>query len=220
MVVSFCPSTKESNSSHTRERAQTLEYRYLKPDTPTRKMITDNPEFECFYVKPQRQALVEYLGGEVCWAPIDFFFSNILPPINPKFNIENIFEECIVKEELKQSDDSYVWSVFEKDPQDNDQHETAVFEPLGEIYKVITDLVKRTHDKGPYLPIQTTSLNITGNVATWSEKDSDLTPEAHVHLIEPGLGYPKEFHWYNSAFVLEFKKHSNKESEVILNFSS
>ena len=220
MVVSLCPSTKKSNSSHTLERTQLLEYKYLKPDTPTRKRITDNPEFECFYVKPQRQALVEYLGGEVCWAPIDFFFSNILPPIDPKFNIENIFEECIVKEELKQSSDSYVWSVFEKDPQDNDQHETAVFKPLGEIFKFITDLVKGAHDKGPYLPIQTTSLNINGNVATWSEKDSDLKPDAHVHLIEPGLGYPKEFHWYNSAFVLEFKKHSNKESEVILNFSS
>ena len=165
MVVSFCPSTKKSNSSLTLERTQLLEYEYLKPDTPTRKRITDNLEFECFYVKPQRQALVEYLGGEVCWAPIDFFFSNILPPIDPKFNIENIFEECIVKEELKQSDDSYVWSVFEKDPQDNDQHETAVFKPLEDIFKFITKSAQNIDGEGKYCPAPTTYLHVDGNKA-------------------------------------------------------
>ena len=116
-----------------------------------------------------------------------------MPPINQKLNVDRFFEYCKTNQKLEESSDgSYVWKDFSKDPQDNDKHETAVFKPLGEIFKFITDLAKGAHDKGPYLPIQTTSLNINGNVATWSEKDSDLKPDARVHLIEPCLGYPKK----------------------------
>ena len=222
MVVSSSLSTKESTPTRTQEHEQSTEYKDPEPDTPTRERITNDVEFECFYVKSQRQALIEYLGGEVCWSPIDFFFNNILPPINPKFNIKRIINYCIKKSMLKVDDcGSYVWSSFSEDPQDNDNHETAVFDPLKNIFKFVKDSAVKTRKKRSRCPSPITYLHVDGNKATWSEKKSDLKPDAHVYLIEPELGYPENTcnrHWYSSVFVLEFKKHIDKESQVTLFF--
>ena len=154
----------------------------------------------------------------MCWSPVDFFFNNILPPINPKFNVKRIINYCIKKSLLKVSDcGSYVWSSFSEDPQDNDNHETAVFDPLKNIFKFVKDSAVKTRKKRSRCPSPITYLHVDGNKATWSEKKSDLKPDAHVYLNKHNLGYPvgtEDRHWYNSVFVLEFKKHSNEEARV------
>lgn len=226
-MVSFCLPTEGSSTSRTEEDEQLQGHQVPRPDTPTRRRITDNSEFECFYVKPQREALVEYLGGKICWSTVEFFFSNILPPVSPQFNIESIYGLCIKEKILKNHDDDdddddgcgpKIWSAFIETPKNNDDHETSVFKPLEKIFNSITKLAKKKRTNGSYCPALTTYFCVGGSTATWSEKSSDLKPDAHVYLIEPRLGYPEGTcgrHWYNSVFVLEFKKHNNQESEVM-----
>ena len=159
----------------------------------------------------------------MCWASMDFFLNKILPPISPQLNVDRVLEYCKTKELLtKDKSGSYVWAPFLEDPKNNNTHETVVFEPLKDIFNFITKAGEETQENGEDFPDKTTYLHVDGNKVTWSEKKSDLKPDAHVHLIEPTLGYPKKTedrHWYNSAFVLEFKKHSNQELEVISFFS-
>ena len=114
-----------------------------------------------------------------------------------------------------------MWSDFPENPEDSSIHEATVFKSLAGIFEFITDAAKSTQGKRSSCPAPTTHLHVDGNKATWSEKKSDLKPDAHVYLIEPELGYPENTfnrHWYSSVFVLEFKKHIDKESQVTLFF--
>lgn len=181
------------------------------PDTPKRLRITDNAEFNCSFVKLQRRALTEYIGGQVCAATVGYFFSRVLPPILPQFNIERIYGYCIDKGFLKipEECEKYVWSDFLTNPGNDTKHETAVFRPLKKIFKYVTDAVKQTQKNGVYCPAPTTYLHVDGNTASWSENDSYLKPDGHVYLKngEPGNPkHPNEHNWYNSVFILQFKK--------------
>lgn len=218
MVVSSSLS-RESTPSCTQEYVQSYDSQLPEPDTPTRARITDNPEFQCFYVKSQREALVEYLGGEVCWSSVEYFFKNVLPQVRPQLDVERIYKHCIRKKKLKKCGrrGSYVWSDFPENPEDSSIHEATVFKSLAGIFELITDAAKSTQGKRSSCPAPTTHLHVDGNKATWSEKKSDLKPDAHVYLNEHNLGYPvgtEDRHWYNSVFVLEFKKNSNEEARV------
>ena len=116
------------------------------PDTPKRLRITDNAEFNCSYVKPQRKALAEYLGGEVCVGTVDYFFSHVLPPILPQFDIKDISQYCKQKKILgaQGRSASHVWSAFMKNPKNDTNHETVVFRPLEKIFNFIIDAAKET----------------------------------------------------------------------------
>ena len=67
-----------------------------------------------------------------------------------------------------------------------------MFEPLKDIFGFITKTGEKTQENGADCPDKTTYLHVDGNKVTWSEKRSDLKPDAHVHLIESTLGYPKK----------------------------
>ena len=211
MVVSS--SIRPSEGTTTAYSRSLAAYRpYLScPDTPTRSRITDNAEFNCSYVKPQRKALAEYLGGEVCVGTVDYFFSHVLPPILPQFDIKDISQYCKQKKILgaQGRSASHVWSAFMKNPKNDTNHETVVFRPLEKIFNFIIDAAKETQKEGVYCPAPTTYLCVDGNRATWSEKDSYLKPDAHVYLRDGELSSPKApntYNWYNSAFILQFKK--------------
>ena len=211
MVVSFPIRPSEGSTTTLSRMRVTYRNRLKCPDTPTRSRITDDAEFTCSYVKPQRKALAEYLGGEVCVVEKDQFFSHILPPICPQVNIEKIFFYCIQKKILGKQGRaaSYVWKAFRENPRNNKNHETAVFRPLEEIFNRIIDAAAMTQKKGVYYPAPISYLHVDGNTATWSEKDSYLKPDAHVYLRDGELSSPKApntYNWYNSAFILQFKK--------------
>ena len=104
---------------------------------------------------------------------------------------------------------SYVWKAFRENPRNNKNHETAVFRPLEEIFNRIIDAAAMTQKKGVYYPAPISYLHVDGNTATWSEKDSYLKPDAHVYLRngEPNNPEaPNMYNWYNSVFILQFKK--------------
>ena len=229
MVVSLSlpiGSIRESTTPRTQDIEEPNSPVLPCPDTPTRIRITDDPEFMCSFAQSQRQALVEYLGGETYCSSVEYFLEKVLPPISPHFNIENVFERCIKDRVLfdhrkrghrkREDGDKYTWKGFEKDPRNNTKHETKVFKPLDTIFELVTDIAKK--EGGTYCPEPTTYLYSDGNTETWSEKNSKLKPDAHVYLKIGGIGYPKKLnkrHWYNSVFVLQFKKHSNEIAEVI-----
>ena len=96
-----------------------------------------------------------------------------------------------------------------KNPKNDTKHETAVFRPLKKIFKYVTDAVKQTQKNGVYCPAPTTYLHVDGNTAPWSENDSYLKPDGHVYLKNGEPGNPKDpnkHNWYNSVFILQFKK--------------
>ena len=142
-----------------------------------------------------------------------------MPLIGPQFNIKAIVKYCIKNKILVKCGNSteYVWDNFLENPKDNKNHETAVFKPLDKIFSSIIDVAQKLQNEKTNCPAPISYLHSDGFTATWSEKNSQLKPDAHVFLEGTELGPMQEIgnrNWYNSAFVLHFKKSSKGEHDV------
>lgn len=222
-------SSFENELSH-RPRDNTPEFNPpLSPiDTPMLPRVVENFEYLSRYTKYQRDVIIKHIGGVVSLGSIDYFFKNVLPTIPTQFSTKRILEYCLVKEvlikERHRGTTEYHWKDFSTKPENSTSHETLVFNhPLMNIFTFISESAQLTQKEGSKTVNQTTELHADGNKPTWSEKESDLRPDAHIFLKEHNLGYPDTLeghHWYNSALALHFKKSGKSEDSYEVVFIS
>lgn len=215
-------SPTDDSLSHARETTPELTHLPVNCDTPSAPRFSEDVDFRSLFVKPQRQLLIEYLGGEARCETTGYFFKNILPPVWKQLSVNRIFKRCLESGVLIERDcpetTRYSWAGFSNDPEKSSQSESTVFNnPLENLFNSIVKAAFETSSKGTDCPRQTTYMNADGDNPTWSEMKSDLKPDAHVFLKDPDQGYPDTLngrHWYSSALSLHFKKSEKGSYEV------
>ena len=149
---------------------------------------------------------------------MDYFFDYILPPIRPEFNIDQILEYCVQHNALRGSSltENFSWNHFSLNK--SIACETEIYnQSLMDIFDVITNAALETWSGTSPKPEPSCYLYADGNKATWSLKGSDIKPDAHMFLKNPGSNFPKKHggrHWYTAALSFHFKKSEKDDYEA------
>ena len=196
-------------SDRAREKTPDRVPEVIEVDTPVRERLGENSSVLSLYVLRQRDAIIYHIGSEVAEDSMDYFFQNVLPPIKPEFDIDRILARCVRNKLLAihRPTGKYHWTCFKLESECH-THETKVYNgPITEIFNEITKAA--LDDIQSPKPEVTCQIHADGNKATWSLKESELKPDAHLFIKSPYNTYPEMLdgkHWYNVALSLHFKK--------------
>lgn len=204
-------------SQYDRESTPDRKTEIIEWDSPLKPRLGENPEVRCRFAESTRAAIIEYIGGEVWYDSVEYFFGHVLPPIRPEFDVDQIVKQCIEDGALKYNKRSkkYWWKDFPSSSVRKKMHETKVYnKPLGNIFDAITNAASKIERSRNMKP--TGRLHTDGNRATWSMKGSDIKPDGHIFKDSKDDSYPKILkgkHWYNVAFSFHFKKSENSPDD-------
>ena len=173
-------------------------------------------DFSSLGVAYRRSEVIENLDNEVRMGNMDYFFNNILPPIRPEFDIEQIFKYCIKKKILTKGphSENYIWGVVPKgldDPSDR-----AYVKLFMRIFHAVIKAAQETSTSNigtiPFKPID-------GGKARLSDYDryshEELSPYVYVENRNVKFkGSIRSRHWYTSGFGFHFKESNDDEFGV------
>ena len=213
--VSLIPYSQESEPE-TPKRVNKLS----RKDTPRAERVQETPAYTSSYVDPQREQLIASIGGEVFEETTESFFEHALPPLKSELKIDDIYNACLGRHVLTKDEESddYKWIGLLDSPSNKELRENDVYnKPLGAIFKEITTIAEELSE------LKCKSyFHADGNKTYWSEKTTDIKPDALILLKNPNDGYPKKHggkHWYNAVCSIEFKKaDTDKDAYGVITF--
>ena len=191
-----------------------------RKDTPRAERVQETKDYTSSYVDPQRDKLIASIRGEVFEETTEGFFEHALPPLKPELKIDDIYNVCLglgILTKEKESDD-YKWNRLLDTSSNVKMRENDIYNiPLGAIFKEITTIAEELSE------LKCKSyFHADGNKTYWSEKTTDIKPDALILLKNPNDGYPKKHegkHWYNAVCSIEFKKaDTDKDAYGVITF--
>ena len=151
--------------------------------------------------------VIEKLYNEVRMGDLDYFFENVLPPIQLKFDANRIFNHCIKNEILTKDpqSESYTWKFIPKDMRNFDHR--AYVDPFMEISRAIIKAARKTRShkitRVPFIPKDGGKSELSDN----GDYPEELCPYLYFENRNIRFkGRMEERHWYTSGFGFHFKQ--------------
>ena len=160
----------------------------------------------------RRSEVIENLDNEVRMGNMDYFFNNILPPIRPEFNIEQIFKHCVKKKLLTKGPKSkgYTWKAVPKNAKVLTNR--VYINPFMRIFRAVIKAAQETSSpkttRIPFMPVDGRGIKLSV---------SDEKPRPFVYIENPNVIFPgtiKERHWFSAGFGFHFKGKKIDEFDV------
>ena len=160
----------------------------------------------------RRSEVIENLDNEVRMGNMDYFFNNILPPIRPEFDIEQIFKYCVKKKILTKGPKSkgYTWKAVPKNAKGLSNR--VYVNPFMRIFRAVIKAAQETSSpkttRIPFMPVDGRGIKLSV---------SDEKPKPFVYIENPNVIFPgtiKERHWFSAGFGFHFKGKKVDEFDV------
>lgn len=166
----------------------------------------------------QRTSIIDHLDGHVMEVSLDYFFSNVLPPLPEGVDILKVLESL--------REDSVVdgrWAAFQLNPSEDDRHESIVYNALGQAF----DSIITAASQCPPGAKQTLEFKLSPTEALHSEEDTGIRPNGFLILKKQTIPCPDPLNitkpgrsrkrsrdspsWYDIAATAEFTKSADSE---------
>ena len=173
--------------------------------------------FHPFEVLCGRRKVIKLLNNEVRMGNMDYFFNNILPPIRPEFDIEQIFKYCIKKKILTKGPKSkgYTWKAVPKNAKVLTNR--VYIDPFMRIFRAVIKAAQETSPpkttRIPFMPIDGREARLSDNPEFLSEENLS----SYVYVENPMVNFPgsiEERHWLSAGFGFHFKGEKGDEADV------
>ena len=169
-----------------------------------------------FILPPLPPRVIEKLKNEVRMGDLDYFFENVLPPIQLKLDTDRIFNHCIKNEILTKDpqSESYTWKLIPKDMRNFDHR--AYVDPFMEISRAIIKAARKTStSKITRVPF----ILKDGGKSELSDNDDYPEEELCPYLYFENRnirfkGRMEDRHWYTSGFGFHFKRSDEDDIDV------
>ena len=168
-----------------------------------------------FILPPLPPRVIEKLKNEVRMGDLDYFFENVLPPIQLKLDTDRIFNHCIKNEILTKDpqSESYTWKFIPKDMRNFDHR--AYVDPFMEISRAIIKAARKTRShKITRVPF----ILKDGGKSELSDNDDypeELCPYLYFENRNVRFkGRMEDRHWYTSGFGFHFKRSDEDDIDV------
>ena len=164
----------------------------------------------------RRSEVIENLDNEVRMGNMDYFFNNILPPIRPEFDIEQIFKYCVKKKILTKGPKSkgYTWKAVPKNAKGLSNR--VYVNPFMRIFRAVIKAAQETSSpkttRTPFMPVDGRGIKLSV---------SDEKPRPFVYIENPNVIFPgtiKERHWFSAGFGFHFKGKKVDEFDVSISY--
>ena len=165
--------------------------------------------FHPFEVLCGRRKVIKLLNNEVRMGNMDYFFNNILPPIRPEFDIEQIFKYCVKKKILTKGPKSkgYTWKAVPKNAKGLSNR--VYVNPFMRIFRAVIKAAQETSSpkttRIPFMPVDGREANLSDDPELLPEEK----PSPYVYIKNPNVSLPKpveNHHWLSSGFGFHFKQ--------------
>ena len=165
----------------------------------------------------RRSEVIENLDNEVRMGNMDYFFNNILPPIRPEFDIEQIFKHCVKKKILTKGPKSkgYTWKAVPKNAKGLSNR--VYVNPFMRIFRAVIKAAQETSSpkttRIPFMPVDGREANLSDDPELLPEEK----PSPYVYIKNPNVSLPKpveNHHWLSSGFGFHFKESDDEEFSV------
>ena len=160
-----------------------------------------------FILPPLPPRVIEKLKNEVRMGDLDYFFENVLPPIQLKLDTDRIFNHCIKNEILTKDpqSESYTWKFIPKDMRNFDHR--AYVDPFMEISRAIIKAARKTRShkitRVPFIPKDGGKSELSDN----GDYPEELCPYLYFENRNIRFkGRMEDRHWYTSGFGFHFKQ--------------
>lgn len=199
-----------SHSQETNPRTPRKATRFFAKDTPRKERMQESKDYRSSYADGQRIKLLEFLGWECYSDTMEYFFDHVLPPLHSDLKVDDILDRCIAKQLLvyKKRSKSYRWEELTKKISNKGLHETKTYN--GSLKKIFDEIAEIAEGNSTTSLIRRAYFHADGNRRTWSEKNIDIKPDAHIFMLTPDNGYPEKGNWYNAICTFQFKKVKEK----------
>jgi hypothetical protein len=177
-------------------------------ETPTRPRQSFSSRYRAGHLSDARSVVIEDLG-DIPLVSVDFFTSNVLPPIGDKF-LGNIKDSLVAKKHIENNR----WSAFPKSPKATGLVETQAFSAFPTMVDHIVQTTSTLMDSEPTLKFV-----CKPNVAPVSERNNSTRPDGQLELKEKkSVGEvsssDEKSHWEDIVVPCEFKIDKNDYEDV------
>ncbi|KAJ3556688.1 hypothetical protein NM688_g1887 [Phlebia brevispora] len=157
-----------------------------------------------------RAAALRDMGQRIKEVTIECFLHKLLPPLDPRINIEDVVRrlESGAKPALTLDDqEGKWWSAFKEEPKDTDGEEDPVYKPFAEVVNSILKASSLSSDNFAYVQLPTKSpLCTLHRILEKPDGYGYLLHREGDEVLKPGCKQPSVPYWRQIVVTAEFKK--------------